>query len=580
MFWRFGFNPVSAVDQLLEKEDVTLEELMDEEDLLQECKSHNVRLIEYLSEPATLEKLLQYVIADGEDEKERFKYPYVASEVIACEIWSICELIVENRAIMNNFWSFLSRPAPLNPLQASYFSKVMGVLLQKKTVEVLAFIKGQPNVLDRFLEHMATSAVMDLLLKIISMEEIPDGQGIVEWLNQQGLMSALIGRMDPNNDPDVHATAAQVLLDIITISQSSNPEQPSIGTNSLIRELKSAACVTRLVDYMLDPKAPNSTSTLVNGVAIFIELIRRNYNDLEEEEDVTAPPPVDLSDLICVLIERLPEFKQLLMSPKSVSDAVDTTMGRRVPLGFERLRVCELFAELLHLSNMGLLNSLLASDTDSAAAQPAAKSETHPISVGAALKLKFIETGVLSTCLDLFFDFPWNNFLHTVVYDMVHQVLNLPLDVGCNRNLVVSLFCDAKITCRITSAQRTNDFNVEQPKGVRLGFMGHLTFIADQVVRLLERSTSELGAAIEPYCTAEDWQEYVSKTLRETKERDHEQLGGQRPSALAGMSMLNLVDNDDDDEEDDEDGERQASRNLASDQVCFDDGSALALSED
>jgi serine/threonine-protein phosphatase 6 regulatory subunit 3 len=46
MFWRFGFNPVSTIDQLLEKEDLKLEELLDEEDLLQECKSQNVRLIE------------------------------------------------------------------------------------------------------------------------------------------------------------------------------------------------------------------------------------------------------------------------------------------------------------------------------------------------------------------------------------------------------------------------------------------------------------------------------------------------------------------------------------------------------
>ncbi|KAI9594283.1 SIT4 phosphatase-associated protein-domain-containing protein [Syncephalis fuscata] len=622
MLWRFGFNTVSAIDQLLEKDDVTLEELLDEEDLLQECKSHNLKLVEFLSEPAQLEKLLNYIINEGEDEKERIKYPYLASEVIACEIWSVCEAIVGNRAMLQRFWNFLSRPAPLNPHQASYFSKVIGVLLQKKTTEVLGFIKSQPKVLSRFLEHIATSAVMDLLLKIISMEEIPDGHGVVEWLNNEGLMSALIGRLDPHLDPDVHAMAAQVLLDIITISQSSNPEQPSI------------------VNYMLDASAPNSTSTLVNGVAIFIELIRRNYNDMEDEdEDEAVLPPVDLSDLIRVLSARLPEFQQLLVRPKSVPEPVDTTMGRRVPLGFERLRVCELFAELLHLSNMTLLNivpaqttnantdasqhesatiassigsetnettttentqsesSAKVGDTTSTTAKDTESKQTSPMSTingangastlnpddkntantdaastnnattsvsqapaeqsivtpGDALKLKFIETGVLTTCLDLFFDFPWNNFLHTVVYDMVHQVTNLPLELGCNRELIISLFCDAQITRRIAAAQRQNDYSVEQPKGVRLGYMGHLTFIADQVVRLLERSIGDLGNAVEVICAAEDWQEYVGKTLRDTKERDRQQLGGQRPNTLAGLSMLNLVGNDDDDDDDDDD---------------------------
>jgi hypothetical protein len=38
----------------------------------------------------------------------------------------------------------------------------------------------------------------------------------------------------------------------------------------------------------------------------------------EEEEELNAPPPVDLSDLIRVLSARLPEFQQLLVRPKSV----------------------------------------------------------------------------------------------------------------------------------------------------------------------------------------------------------------------------------------------------------------------
>jgi hypothetical protein len=45
MFWRFGFNN-SALDGLLDKADVTLEEVLEEEDLLQEAKSANPKLIE------------------------------------------------------------------------------------------------------------------------------------------------------------------------------------------------------------------------------------------------------------------------------------------------------------------------------------------------------------------------------------------------------------------------------------------------------------------------------------------------------------------------------------------------------
>jgi hypothetical protein len=80
MFWRFGFHACSAIDTLLDKPDVTLEEILGEDDLLQECKAHNTKLIEYLRDPNILAKLLNYIIADEQiDDKAKFKYVYCPS---------------------------------------------------------------------------------------------------------------------------------------------------------------------------------------------------------------------------------------------------------------------------------------------------------------------------------------------------------------------------------------------------------------------------------------------------------------------------------------------------------------------
>lgn len=43
MFWKFDLHTSSHLEALLDKEDVTLIELMDEEDVLQECKAQNRR---------------------------------------------------------------------------------------------------------------------------------------------------------------------------------------------------------------------------------------------------------------------------------------------------------------------------------------------------------------------------------------------------------------------------------------------------------------------------------------------------------------------------------------------------------
>jgi hypothetical protein len=66
------------------------------------------------------------------------------------------------------------------------------------------------------------------------------------------------------------------------MSQTSNPESPTIGTNALITELKSKEIMTRLADYMLDGTAPNATSSLINGVTIIIDFIRHNNRSVNQ----------------------------------------------------------------------------------------------------------------------------------------------------------------------------------------------------------------------------------------------------------------------------------------------------------
>ena len=44
--WQFGFNTPSPIEAVLEKEDVTLEEILAEDDLIQECKAVNPKLVD------------------------------------------------------------------------------------------------------------------------------------------------------------------------------------------------------------------------------------------------------------------------------------------------------------------------------------------------------------------------------------------------------------------------------------------------------------------------------------------------------------------------------------------------------
>ncbi|KAI8377499.1 SIT4 phosphatase-associated protein-domain-containing protein [Radiomyces spectabilis] len=668
MFWRFGIHNPSALDSLLDREDIELETILEEEDLLQEAKSHNQKLIDYLCKPDILAQLLSYITAtDDLEEPKKFKYPFLACEIIACEIPQIVDVIVlEKRQLLEDFWALLDRPTPprrkvtdpvpssdndftvLDSLQASYFCRVISVLLTKQTAEMVNFIRSDPDNLQKILSHLHASAIMDLLLTLVRLEEIQEGKGMVQWLSQNGLLDDLISRLDPYLDSEEHSIAQQCLCEIIRMSQTSLMESPSIGLNELIVQLKSEKVMKTLVNYMLDARAPNSTSTLINGVTIIIDLIRHNNSDMDSDPmlntsygyqaaQILGHPAVSLADMLHVLADRVGDFNTLLIEPKSVTGPIRTTLGEQMPLGFERLKICELFAELLHCSNMSNLNTpendklehipeemeedeaddmqsqgsetlaadvpkgssdtkvsapsahdlpadakeLLKEDTntagrdnsngsnkddkedDSVAAESTVADDQSPstdvdlatptdqssrsndLVIGDYLKTQFVEHKVMPTCIKLFFDFPWNNFLHYVIYDMLHQIFNGRMDKGYNRQLAISVFKDGRLTDKMVEVQKKNDEECAKPNGMRLGYMGHLTFIADEIIKLFEGFPETVVGAIKDDVDLDRWAAYCNEELKQTKERDRLPLGGARPNEGLGTGLSEDEEDDD-----------------------------------
>ena len=47
--------------------------------------------------------------------------------------------------------------------------------------------------------------------------------------------------------------------------------------------------------------------------------------------------------------------------------------------------------------------------------------------------------------------------MHSVIYDLVHQILTGRVDKGSNRDLILALFKDARLMHRIVEGQQRND---------------------------------------------------------------------------------------------------------------------------
>lgn len=96
---------------------------------------------------------------------------------------------------------------------------------------------------------------------------------------------------------------------------------------------------------------------------------------------------------------------------------------------------------------------------------------------------------------------------------------------------------------RIVDGQKKSDEAQEKNK-MRLGYMGHLTLIAEEVVKFTERHPPELlsESVLEKVMNGE-WITYVEVTLAETRERDNAILGGVRPDMSVGprQAVMNAV---------------------------------------
>ena len=64
-------------------------------------------------------------------------------------------------------------------MQTSYFVKVNEVLLDQKTDAMIAFIMRLDNIIPMLLQHVDNPLVMDLVLKIITLDKI-DEQNVTE----------------------------------------------------------------------------------------------------------------------------------------------------------------------------------------------------------------------------------------------------------------------------------------------------------------------------------------------------------------------------------------------------------------
>ncbi|XP_053442660.1 serine/threonine-protein phosphatase 6 regulatory subunit 2 isoform X3 [Nycticebus coucang] len=540
MFWKFDLNTTSHVDKLLDKEQVTLRELMDEDDILQECKAQNQKLLDFLCRPQCMEELVGLVTQDPPldmDEKVRFKYPNTACELLTCDVPQISDRLGGDGHLLGLLCSFLGHEPPLNPLLASFFSKTIGHLIARKTEQVITFLKKKDKFISLVLKHIGTSALMDLLLRLVScVEPIGLRQEVLQWLDEEKIIQRLVALIHPSQDEDKQSNASQTLCDIVRLGRDQGSDLPEAAEpDPLLTVLESQNCVEQLLKNMFD--GDQTESCLVSGTQVLLTLLETRRAGTEGLVDAFSQglerPHVVSSGVLQGIEPRLKDFHQLLLNPPKATTgwclclqkkAILTTIGMlEEPLGNARLHGARLMAALLHTNTPTINQELCRLNT-------------------------------MDLLLDLFFKYTWNNFLHFQVELCIAAILSHtsreeradaigsesrvePLPGSENRNvetpqpapglpentMVTHLFQKCCLVQRILEAWEAND-HTQAAGGMRRGNMGHLTRIANAVVQNLERGPvqthiREVIRGLPADCRGR-WESFVEETLTETNRRN------------------------------------------------------------
>ncbi|KAL6256512.1 hypothetical protein P5V15_012625 [Pogonomyrmex californicus] len=521
MFWTNNYVSSPHIEALLNKEDVTLHELMDEEDILQECKSQNKKLVEYLTRPAVMEELVTLTTKEPStdiEERWRYKYPNVACELLTCDVPTLNEKLAGDEALLAKLYSFIDTDQPLNPLLASFFSKTIGVLVARKSdqnwysyqftcLQVLEFLKSRQRCVDLLLQHLETSAIMDLVLKLVTQVEGSDmRQNILNWLDSQHLVQRLVKLLAPTSEVTKHANAAQLLCDMVTVArETQRTSTERTDPDPILNTLESGETVSLLLETILTVEKVETS--IVGGIQVLLVLLGQKASNASNEGDVhgNGEDTTDNEQRIKISNATLPYLEHLhkLLLDPPYKPAVKTTVGLlECPLGNTRLHVAKLLSALLSTENLKIHESLA-------------------------------NLGTFQTLLDLFFKYTWNNFLHT----QVQQCLALAINCGHRDNDIIynNIFIKCKLIERILEAWDKNESKQNKENGVRQGYMGHLINIANNIVTQCEKSNilaSFLKNNLSPECLTK-WENLVSVQLVEiNKIHQTVMMGDQTPVYL------------------------------------------------
>ncbi|XP_077295009.1 phosphatase 6 regulatory subunit 1-like protein fmt isoform X2 [Arctopsyche grandis] len=579
MFWMENPGNSSAIGALLDSQNVTLADLLNQDDILHECKTQNKKLIEFLERPSTIEELIHLIVSEPtntDDPANSYRHSTLACEIIASGMLGLIENLSDNPELLKKLYSFLDSKPPLNPLLASFFAKTIQVLLSRHCGQdwysfqvicyrVLEFFKTT-DFLPKLLDHLGTSAILDTLECITRVEGEQMKKDLLEWLDSQFLIEQLISIICGKhktyqnvgvNPSEVSENApSEVSLKPVDIVDSTGDsdlpkDKPKPAEETAVPEVKEAEI--KIVDAVSAPKkelTPLENRLLMGQSANAAQLICSiivNGRDPNGESSISIVDPLlekcklaSTADLLLSSMFSCPlETRQialingvqvLLMLLNDVPGPIKAPSVDQVEIN----QIAEIILPYLPKFKEEIL------ETPPKYKYGYSNAIEKPVGVGRltvvrlievlvhldnpAVALAIVQNDIVPVLFDMFVEYKWNSFLHVFVESIVTKMSTAPMQKAIYGK---HLFIDCQLMDKVVAAWEENDVS-QKVRKPRHGYMGHLINIANSLQEYIKQYPEIIeDVSIE---TKDRWNEMVSDKLDKVNVVQKLFLGGCHPS--------------------------------------------------
>ncbi|XP_012443080.1 uncharacterized protein LOC105767977 isoform X2 [Gossypium raimondii] len=463
----------------------------------------------FLREKAQVEQLLRYIVVEPPEDAENrrtFKFPFIACELFTCEVDIILKTLVEDEELMNLLFSFLDTNHSHSTPLAGYFSKVVICLLLRKTLPFLQYVKGHQEIVKHLVDLIGVTSVMEVLIRLIGADEhmYTNYKESMQWIEDTDILEMIVDKFSSSDSAEVHANAAETLC---AITRFAPP--------GLAAKITSPNFTGRLFRHALEDSRPKSV--LVNSLTVCISLLdpkRLTFGIYQTYRQVSQGPMIAANpETVEGMLESLGDLLKLLDVSSSELTLLTTYGKLQPPLGKHRLKIVEFISVLLMVGSE-------------------------------AAEKELIRLGAVQRILNLFFEYPYNNFLHHHVENIILSCLeskNVPLVEHLLRECnLLGKILEAEKNCTLTSDPNMPTISAEGRPPPKIGNLGHLTRISNKLVQL-GNSNAEIQAHLQENSEWVDW--HTNVLLKRNATENIYQWACGRPTALHDRTR----DSDDDD---------------------------------